>query len=96
MEELEGLLVTRPHILLARQVRLEVGLEVGLSEDSRLEVLRLILRLENLLAWCLAPVLITSGVRAVTGRSYTVSGGNSSTCRVIEIKVTALTWGENG
>ena len=69
--ELVGLLVTRPHILVARQVRLEVGL----SEDSRL----LTLRLENLLAWCLAPVLITSGVRALTGRWYTVSGGNSST-----------------
>ena len=69
--ELVGLLVTRPHILVARQVRLEVGL----SEDSRL----LTLRLENLLAWCLAPVLITSGVRALTGSWYTVSGGNSST-----------------
>ena len=75
MEELEGLLVTRPHILLARQVRLEVGL----SEDSRLLVLLLTLRLDNLLACCLAPVLITSGVRALTGRWYTVSGGNSST-----------------
>ena len=69
--ELVGLLVTRPHILLARQVRLEAGL----SEDSRLVTLRL----ENLLDWCLTPVLITSGVRADTGRLYTVSGGNSST-----------------
>ena len=69
--ELPGLLVTRPHILLARQVRLEVGL----SEDWRL----LTLRLENWLDCCLAPAWITSGVRAVTGRLYTVSGGNSST-----------------
>ena len=66
--ELVGLLVTRPHILLARQVRLEVGLR----EDSRLVTPRL----ENLLLCCLAPVWITSGVRALTGRSYTVSGGN--------------------
>ena len=76
--ELVGLLVTRPHILLARQVRLEAGL----SDGSKLVTLRL----ENLLDCCLAPEMITSGVRAVTGRSYTVSGGNSSTCRMLRLR----------
>ena len=73
--DLEGLLVTRPHILLAKLERPEVEL----SEDSRL----LTLRLENLFDCCLAPALITSGLRAVTGRSYTVSGGNRSTWKMI-------------
>ena len=69
--ELVGLLVTRPHILLARLERPEVEVR----EVSRLPTLRL----ENWFDCCLAPVLMASGLRAVTGRSYTVSGGNRST-----------------
>ena len=72
--EVPGLLVTRPHILLARLERPAVEVR----EDSRLVTLRL----ENLLDCCLAPAVITSGLRAVTGRSYTVSGGNRSTCKM--------------
>ena len=73
--ELPGLLVTRPHILLARLERPAVEVR----EVSRLATLRL----ENLFDCCLAPVWITSGLRAVTGRSYTVSGGNRSTCKMM-------------